>query len=62
MSSDLPIRISLMMNLEPVIAIALSTLVLDQGLPPLQYAGGAFVIVGIIGAQLARVPASAPRR
>ena len=57
-----PIRTSLMMNLEPVIAIALSTLVLGQGLTPLQYAGGAFVIVGIIGAQLARVPASAPRR
>ena len=52
-----PIRTAVMMNLEPVLAIALSTLVLKQGLSGLQYAGGALVIAGVIGAQLARRPA-----
>lgn len=52
-----PIRTAVMMNLEPVLAIALSTLVLKQGLTGLQYAGGVLVIAGVIGAQLARRPA-----
>jgi drug/metabolite transporter (DMT)-like permease len=57
-----PIRTAVMMNLEPVIAIALSTLVLEQGLSGLQYAGGALVMLGVIGAQLARRPVSPVRR
>jgi len=52
-----PMRTAVMMNLEPVLAIALSTLVLQQGLSGLQYAGGALVIAGVMGAQLARRPA-----
>ncbi len=52
-----PMRTAVMMNLEPVLAIALSTLVLQQGLSGLQYAGGALVIAGVLGAQLARRPA-----
>ena len=52
-----PLRTALMMNLEPVIAIALSMVVLGQGLSLLQLAGGALVIAGVIGAQLARAPA-----
>ncbi len=55
-----PIRTAIMMNLEPVVAIALSTVVLRQGLTGLQYAGGALVITGVIGAQLARRPGAAP--
>jgi drug/metabolite transporter (DMT)-like permease len=53
-----PIRTAAMMNLEPVIAIALSTVVLNQGLSGLQYAGGVLVMVGVVGAQLSRMPAS----
>jgi len=53
-----PLRTALMMNLEPVLAIALSMLVLGQGLSLLQFAGGALVIAGVIGAQL--VQASPP--
>ena len=56
------VRTALMMNLEPVIAITLSTFVLDQGLTGLQYAGGLLVIVGVIGAQLARSPGVPARR
>lgn len=56
-----PIRTAVMMNLEPVISIALSTLVLKQGLSGLQYAGGALVIIGVVGAQLARRPGQAGR-
>ena len=52
-----PIRTAAMMNLEPVIAIALSTVVLNQGLSGLQYAGGVLVMVGVVGAQLSRIPA-----
>jgi drug/metabolite transporter (DMT)-like permease len=52
-----PIRTALMMNLEPVIAIALSTAFLNQGLTGLQYVGGLLVIAGVVGAQLARRPA-----
>ena len=51
-----PVRTAVMMNLEPVIAIGLSTLVLKQGLTGLQYGGGALVIAGVLGAQLARRP------
>ena len=51
-----PIRTAAMMNLEPVIAIALSTVVLHQGLSGLQYAGGVLVMVGVVGAQLSRLP------
>ncbi len=56
-----PIRTSAMMNLEPVIAIALSTVVLNQGLSGLQYAGGVLVMVGVVGAQLARMPTPAAK-
>ncbi len=52
-----PLRTALMMNLEPVIAIALSMLVLGQGLTLPQFGGGALVIAGVIGAQLAKSPA-----
>jgi drug/metabolite transporter (DMT)-like permease len=51
-----PLRTALMMNLEPVLAIALSMLVLGQGLSLVQFAGGALVIAGVIGAQLVRAP------
>jgi drug/metabolite transporter (DMT)-like permease len=51
-----PLRTALMMNLEPVIAIALSMLVLGQGLSGLQFAGGILVIAGVAGAQLAKAP------
>ncbi len=54
-----PIRTAAMMNLEPVIAIALSTVVLNQGLSGLQYVGGVLVMVGVVGAQLSRMPAPA---
>ena len=57
-----PIRTSAMMNLEPVIAIALSTVVLHQGLSGLQYAGGVLVMVGVVGAQLSRMPTPAAGR
>jgi drug/metabolite transporter (DMT)-like permease len=50
-----PIRTAAMMNLEPVIAIALSTVMLGQGLSGLQYAGGVLVMVGVIGAQRSRM-------
>jgi probable blue pigment (indigoidine) exporter len=55
-----PTRTAIAMNLEPVIAIALSILVLGQGLSLAQFAGGALVIAGVIGAQLAKAPAPAP--
>jgi len=54
-----PFRTALMMNLEPVIAIALSTAVLGQGLSGPQFAGGALVIAGVVGAQLVKAPAHA---
>ena len=57
-----PIRTAAMMNLEPVIAIALSTVVLHQGLSGLQYAGGVLVMVGVVGAQLSRMPTPAASR
>ena len=51
-----PIRTTVVMNLEPVLAILFSTLLLGQGLSGLQYAGGVLVLAGVIGAQLARRP------
>lgn len=51
-----PIRTTVVMNIEPIIAILLSTLLLGQGLSGLQYAGGALVLAGVVGAQLARRP------
>jgi len=57
-----PIRTAAMMNLEPVIAIALSTVVLDQGLSGLQYAGGVLVMVGVVGAQRSRMPTPVANR
>ena len=51
-----PIRTTVVMNLEPVLAILFSTLLLGQGLSGLQYAGGVLVMAGVIGAQLARRP------
>jgi len=52
-----PLRTGLAMNLEPVVAIAGSWLLLGQGLAPTQVAGGALVIAGVIGAQMSRRPA-----
>ena len=51
-----PIRTTVVMNLEPVLAILFSTLLLGQGLSGPQYAGGVLVLAGVIGAQLARRP------
>jgi drug/metabolite transporter (DMT)-like permease len=49
-----PLRTGLVMNLEPIVAIGGSWLLLGQGLAPAQLAGGALVIAGVIGAQMAR--------
>ncbi len=57
-----PIRTTVVMNLEPVLAILFSTLLLGQGLSGLQVAGGALVLAGVIGAQLARRPVSPANR
>lgn len=59
-----PLRTGLVMNLEPVVAIGGSWLLLGQGLAPVQLAGGALVIAGIIGAQMSRrpVPGGKPPR
>jgi len=54
-----PLRTGLVMNLEPVIAIGGSWLLLGQGLTPVQLAGGALVIAGVIGAQMSRRPVTA---
>jgi O-acetylserine/cysteine efflux transporter len=48
----------LAMNLEPIVAIGGSWLLLGQGLAPAQLAGGALVIAGIVGAQMAGRPAA----
>ena len=45
-----PLRTSLIMNVEPVVAISASWLILGQGLAPAQLLGGALVIAGVIGA------------
>ena len=54
-----PLRTGLVMNLEPIVAIGGSWLLLGQGLAPVQLAGGALVIAGIVGAQMSRRPAPA---
>ena len=54
-----PLRTGLAMNLEPIVAIGGSWLLLGQGLAPAQLAGGALVIAGIVGAQMTRRPATA---
>ena len=49
-----PLRTSLIMNVEPVVAISASWLILGQGLAPAQLLGGALVIAGVIGAQMGK--------
>jgi drug/metabolite transporter (DMT)-like permease len=49
-----PLRTGLAMNLEPVVAIGGSWLLLGQGLTLTQLFGGALVIAGVIGAQMSR--------
>ncbi|MCX7139746.1 MAG: DMT family transporter [Proteobacteria bacterium] len=56
-----PLRTGLVMNIEPIIAIGGSWLLLGQGLTPLQLCGGGLVIAGVIGAQMNRRPASPAR-
>jgi drug/metabolite transporter (DMT)-like permease len=56
-----PLRTGLVMNLEPVVAIGGSWLLLGQGLAPAQLAGGALVITGIVGAQMSKRPAPAAK-
>ena len=52
-----PLRTGLAMNLEPIVAIGGSWLLLGQGLTPAQLAGGALVIAGVLGAQMSKRPA-----
>ena len=52
-----PLRTGLAMNLEPIVAIGGSWLLLGQGLTPAQLAGGALVIAGVLGAQMGKRPA-----
>jgi drug/metabolite transporter (DMT)-like permease len=52
-----PLRTGLVMNLEPLVAIGGSWLLLGQGLTPTQLAGGALVIAGVVGAQMGKRPA-----
>lgn len=54
-----PLRTGLAMNLEPVVAIGGSWLLLGQGLTLVQLGGGALVIAGVIGAQMGGRPAPA---
>ena len=54
-----PLRTGLVMNLEPIVAIGGSWLLLGQGLAPAQLAGGALVIAGVIGAQMSKRPVRA---
>ena len=49
-----PLRTAVVMNLEPLIAIAGSWMVLGQGLTPMQLVGGVLVLGGVLGAQLGR--------
>ena len=54
-----PLRTSLIMNVEPIIAIGASWLILGQGLVPAQMFGAALVIAGVAGAQMGkRIPES----
>lgn len=57
-----PLRTGLAMNLEPLVAIGGSWLLLGEGLAPAQLAGGALVIAGVIGAQMSWRPAPATSR
>ena len=52
-----PLGLLLAIALSTLGLLPLSTLVLQQGLSGLQYAGGALVIAGVMGAQLALRPA-----
>jgi len=54
-----PLRTGLAMNLEPIVAIGGSWLILGQGLTPTQLGGGALVIAGVLGAQMGKRPALA---
>lgn len=56
-----PLRTGLAMNIEPVVAIGGSWLLLGQGLTPVQLFGGALVIAGVIGAQMSRRRMPAPK-
>jgi drug/metabolite transporter (DMT)-like permease len=56
-----PLRTGLAMNLEPVVAIGGSWLLLGQGLTQVQLFGGALVIAGVIGAQMSRRTAPAAK-
>jgi probable blue pigment (indigoidine) exporter len=56
-----PLRTGLVMNLEPIVAIGGSWLLLGQGLAPAQLAGGALVIAGILGAQMSKRPVPAAK-
>jgi len=47
-----PVRTAVVMNLEPLVAIAGSWLLLGQGLTPVQLAGGVLVLAGVLGSQL----------
>lgn len=49
-----PLRTSLIMNVEPIIAIGTSWLLLGQGLAPAQLFGAALVIAGVVGAQMGK--------
>jgi drug/metabolite transporter (DMT)-like permease len=49
-----PLRTGLAMNLEPIVAISGSWLLLGQGLAPAQLFGGVLVIAGVVGAQTSR--------
>ena len=52
-----PLRTGLAMNLEPIVAIGGSWLLLGQGLTPAHHGGGALVIAGVLGAQMSKRPA-----
>lgn len=57
-----PLRTGLAMNLEPIVAIGGSWLLLGQGLTPTQLVGGALVIAGVIGAQMSRASPAARKQ
>ena len=54
-----PLRTGLVMNLEPIVAIGGSWLLLGQGLTLIQLLGGAMVLLGVLGAQMTK-PKYAP--
>ena len=53
-------RAALLSTVEPVVIVALAWLVLDQRLAPIQLAGAALIIVGVVIAQTAPRPRGAP--